>query len=150
MTDTFSNVEVDGKLTIPNGATVNNSGASLVLGGGSQTNIGTKTTTGGTLALGGQTLELNGAFLSNNGTISGGVVNINYGSTAKGAGNYAGRLLGELRRQDHLRQLARHPDVPVRGDMERRLRRSPFRSTTQQGRGRRWLGRQRRSTAPCR
>ncbi len=90
VTDTFSNVEVDGKLTIPNGATVNNAGSSLVLGGGSQTNIGTKTTSGGTLALGGQTLELNGGYLSNNGTISGGVVNINYGGLAKGAGNYAG------------------------------------------------------------
>jgi hypothetical protein len=42
---------------------MNNSGAPLVLGGGSRTFIGSAAVPGGELNLGGQTLEMNGALL---------------------------------------------------------------------------------------
>jgi fibronectin-binding autotransporter adhesin len=75
-----------GQITISDG-TLNNSDASLVLGGGSRTFVGSPDIPGGAINLGGQTLELNGGLLVNNGTI-GGTVNVNFGSLAKGSGLY--------------------------------------------------------------
>ncbi len=80
----------DGLINVATNGTLNSSGSSLVLGAGSRTNIGTPANHGGTITLGGSTLELNGGLLVNNGTISGGLVNINYGGLAKGVGSYAG------------------------------------------------------------
>jgi fibronectin-binding autotransporter adhesin len=82
----------DGVINVATTGTLNHSGSSLVLGGGSRTSIGNKNApnTGGAITLAGKTLELNGGLLVNNGTISGGLVNINFGGLAKGAGNYAG------------------------------------------------------------
>lgn len=77
----------NGQVTIPNGGVMNNSGAPLLLGGGSRTFIGSAAAPGGAINLGGQTLELNGGLLVNNGTVSG-TVNVNFGSVAKGAGQY--------------------------------------------------------------
>ncbi len=74
--------ESDGILTVNAGGTVANSGTPLVLGGGSRTTINS----GGTLATGvGSTIELNDGVLTNNGTQSG-VLNVNFGSLAKGIG----------------------------------------------------------------
>ena len=77
----------NGLVTINPGGVLANSGAPLVLGGGSRTLIGSAGAPGGTIALGGQTLELNGALLVNNGTVSG-ATNVNFGSLAKGAGSF--------------------------------------------------------------
>ncbi len=77
----------NGQITIPNGGMLSNSGSDLVFGGGSRTYIGSVASPGGVLDLGGQALELNGGLLVNNGTVSG-VVNVNYGSMAKGSGQY--------------------------------------------------------------
>jgi T5SS/PEP-CTERM-associated repeat protein/autotransporter-associated beta strand protein len=85
----FSGVESDGVLTIAAGATLSNPDNSLTLGGGSRTYIGSKDSPGGLLSLAGNTVELNGGLLVNNGTIDG-LVDINYGGLAKGAGDYAG------------------------------------------------------------
>ena len=73
-------------------------GSPLVLGGGSRTYVGANAAgqRGGTILLGGSTLELNGGLLVNNGDfialndggIQNGVVNVNYGSLAKGTGYY--------------------------------------------------------------
>ena len=89
----------NGVLNVAGGATpgrINNTGADLYLGGGSRTFVGTPSVRGGTINLGGQTLELNGGLLVNNGDfisngtggIHGGVVNVNFGSLAKGTGYY--------------------------------------------------------------
>jgi autotransporter-associated beta strand protein len=78
----------DGVVTISPGASLTNSGGNLVLGGGSRTYLGSAASHGGAINLNGYTLELNGALLVNNGAIDG-TVNVNYGSTAKGAGTYA-------------------------------------------------------------
>ena len=83
----------NGVLNVAGGATpgrINNTGADLYLGGGSRTFVGTP------FVRGGQTLELNGGLLVNNGDfisngtggIQGGVVNVNFGSLAKGTGYY--------------------------------------------------------------
>ncbi|TWU29946.1 hypothetical protein [Bythopirellula polymerisocia] len=74
----------DGVILVNNGATLNNTVSNLTAGGGSRTTIAS----GGTLnILGATAMELNGALLVNNGDITG-TVNVNYGSLAKGSGNY--------------------------------------------------------------
>ncbi len=93
---TASNWSSKGILTVATTGTLNEIDSSLSLGGGSQTYVGSSTSpnTGGTIAMTtGSTIELNGGLLVNNGTIGtagAGLVDINYGSLAKGAGNYAG------------------------------------------------------------
>jgi fibronectin-binding autotransporter adhesin len=89
-TASIDDLESDGVMNVNAGAVVNNSESSLTLGAGSRTYVGTVSSPGGVIDLGGQTLELNAGLLVNNGTIQNGLVNINYGSTAKGSGNYAG------------------------------------------------------------
>jgi MYXO-CTERM domain-containing protein len=79
-TTAFSN---DGVITIHNGASLLNTGNSLVSGGGSRIDV----RSGGTLHVTGNLLELNGALLVNNGTING-PTNVNFGSLAKGAGTF--------------------------------------------------------------
>jgi autotransporter-associated beta strand protein len=84
-------VESDGVVNVLNGGTFNNTiAAPLVLGGGSQTFVGSVAHPGGAINLSNRTIELNGGLLVNNGLIAGGVVNINFGGLAKGAGSYAG------------------------------------------------------------
>jgi hypothetical protein len=76
-----------GVLTINSGSTLYNFGTNLVNGGGSRTTVNP----GGVINLnaGGSTqIDLNGALLVNNGTITGGAVNVYYGSLAKGTGMY--------------------------------------------------------------
>ena len=83
----------NGVLTINNGGSLAHRGGNLVAGGGGVSG-GSRTTinTGGTVYISdGRTFELNGALLVNNGTISGNV-NVNYGSLAKGGGNYNGTV----------------------------------------------------------
>jgi autotransporter-associated beta strand protein len=76
--------EIQGVTTIHSGGSIANSGSSLYLTGGSRTTLHS----GGTLSTaGGSTIELNGSLLTNNGTQSG-VLNVNFGSTAKGAGAF--------------------------------------------------------------
>lgn len=78
-TSDFTN---NGVINIYSGGSLANSGSSLVLGGGSRSYVNS----GGSLTTGpGTTIELNGALLVNNGVMSG-RTNVNYGSTAKGAG----------------------------------------------------------------
>ena len=73
-----------GVITINPFGTLSNSGSSLVAGGGSRTTINA----GGTLSTSADaTIELNGALLVNDGTQTG-VLNVNYGSTAKGSGAF--------------------------------------------------------------
>jgi autotransporter-associated beta strand protein/T5SS/PEP-CTERM-associated repeat protein len=87
--------ESDGLLTIGQEGELTNIETSLVLGGGSRTFVGEERERGGLLRIGeGTTLELNGALLVNNGTIEG-VTNINFGSLAKGAGNYGEVNVGD-------------------------------------------------------
>jgi hypothetical protein len=91
-----SNWTNNGIATIATTGTVNYTGGNLYLGGGSQTYVGSSSSpnTGGTITMAaGTTIELNGGLLVNNGTIGSsgaGLVDINYGGLAKGAGNYAG------------------------------------------------------------
>jgi len=71
----------------PDGTLVSTSGH-LVLGGGSRTTVGAVNAPGGTIELlAGGRLQLNGGLLVNNGRIAG-PVEVNYGSLAKGAGEY--------------------------------------------------------------
>ncbi len=93
-TANLANWSSAGVTTINPGGTVNNSGSSLVLGGGSRTFLGTPANRGGALNLGSQTLELNGGLLVNNGTITG-TTNVNYGGLAKGAGTYGPVNVGD-------------------------------------------------------
>ena len=73
-----------GVIAINNAGTLANGGSNLVLGGGSRTTVNA----GGTLSsAGATTIELNAALLVNNGTQTG-VLNVNYGSTAKGTGSF--------------------------------------------------------------
>ena len=77
-------VELQGVTTIRSGGLLAHSGDSLVLGNGSRTLIDS----GGSLTSApGASIELNGSLLVNNGTQSG-VLNVNYGSTAKGSGSF--------------------------------------------------------------
>ena len=86
-----TNTEIQGVTTINSAGTIANSGASLYLSGGSRTTINS----GGTLAAAsGSTVELNGSLLTNNGTQTG-MLNVNYGSTAKGAGTFGTVNVGE-------------------------------------------------------
>jgi len=74
----------NGVMTINSGGTINNTTSSLVFGGGSRTTVNS----GGEIRLlDANTLELVGALLMNGGSISG-TVDVNYGSTAQGSGNY--------------------------------------------------------------
>jgi hypothetical protein len=79
--------ESAGTITVNAGGTLLNSGASLVLGGGSRTYIGSVASPGGEINVTDQNMELYGALLVNNGTVSG-TVNVNYGSLAKGTGAF--------------------------------------------------------------
>jgi autotransporter-associated beta strand protein len=90
-TVTLNSVALNGTTQVSrDGVLRNTDAAPLTLGGGSRTTIGTPTRPGGTVDLGGQSLELNGGLLVNNGVIQNGLVKINYGGLAKGAGTYAG------------------------------------------------------------
>ena len=74
----------NGVITINNGGQFSNQQGNLVSGGGSRITINP----GGLMTLANSTtLELNGALLVNNGTVNG-MVNVNYGSLAKGTGSY--------------------------------------------------------------
>ena len=76
--------ELQGVTTVRVGGTLASSGDSLTLSGGSRTTVDI----GGTLAVEpGSSVELNGGLLVNNGTQRG-LLNVNYGSTAKGAGSF--------------------------------------------------------------
>jgi hypothetical protein len=69
---------------VNSGGAINNQLGNLVNGGGSRITINA----GGAInLLAGTTMELNGALLVNNGTVAG-TVNVNYGSLAKGTGDY--------------------------------------------------------------
>lgn len=82
--------ELDGTTTINSGGTLNATGTSLYLGGGSRTTV----SSGGTLAAGsGQTIELNGGLLTNNGAQTG-ALNVNYGSAARGTGTFGTVTVG--------------------------------------------------------
>ncbi len=79
-----SGFESNGVMNLNSGSTLSNTTSALILGGGSRTTI----SSGGALStVNGVTIELNGGLLINNGTQSG-VLNVNYGSTAKGAGTF--------------------------------------------------------------
>ncbi|MBP1690294.1 MAG: hypothetical protein H6Q34_867, partial [Deltaproteobacteria bacterium] len=79
----FSN---NGLFTINNGGSLDNGANDLVSGGGSRSTINA----GGVVFLSdGTAWELNGALLVNNGEVNG-TVDVNYGSLAKGGGNFAG------------------------------------------------------------
>ena len=74
----------NGVLTINSGGSVNNSGTSLFLGGGSRTTVNS----GGAINLqGGTTLEVNAALLTNNGTITG-TTNVHFNGLAVGTGTF--------------------------------------------------------------
>jgi fibronectin-binding autotransporter adhesin len=76
--------EIQGVTTVNSGGTLAVSGPSLYLTGGSRTTVNS----GGTLAVAnGTTVELNGSLLTNNGTQTG-TLDVNYGSTVKGAGSF--------------------------------------------------------------
>ncbi len=93
---TASNWGSSGIITVATTGNLNDTDATLILGGGSQTYVGSSSNpnTGGAITMtSGSTIALNGGLLINNGTIGAagaGLVNINFGSLAKGAGNYAG------------------------------------------------------------
>jgi hypothetical protein len=74
----------NGVLTINGGSTLHNYNSNFTNGGGSRTTVNA----GGAINLNGTQLNLNGALLVNNGTITGGAVNVYYGSLAKGTGAY--------------------------------------------------------------
>ncbi len=81
----------NGLLTVNDGGTLDNGANNLVSGGGSRTTINS----GGQVFLSdGTSLELNGALLVNDGAING-VVNVNFGSLARGNGNYDVVNVGE-------------------------------------------------------
>jgi fibronectin-binding autotransporter adhesin len=81
----FSN---DGVFVVNNGGSLDNNANDLVSGGGSRSTING----GGVIFLSdGTAWELNGALLVNNGEING-TVDVNYGSLAKGGGNFAGMV----------------------------------------------------------
>ncbi len=81
-----------GVITITGTGSVSNSGANLILNGGSRTLIGSAANPGGTLSTAaGTTIELNGGLLDNNGVVNG-TVDVNYGSLAEGAGTYNGSV----------------------------------------------------------
>jgi fibronectin-binding autotransporter adhesin len=89
-------VEINGQLNVRRGGRLNHVTVPLVLGGGSRAAIGARADIIGNVSdkavldLGGHSLELNGGLLVNNGIIRNGLVNVNYGGTAKGAGSYLG------------------------------------------------------------
>jgi fibronectin-binding autotransporter adhesin len=91
-----SNWSSNGIITVSTTGNLNDSDSTLSLGGGSQTYVGSSSNpnTGGSITMtSGSTIALNGGLLINNGAIGAagaGLVNINYDSLAKGAGNYAG------------------------------------------------------------
>ncbi|MEO6738624.1 MAG: PEP-CTERM sorting domain-containing protein [Chthoniobacteraceae bacterium] len=74
----------DGVMTIASGGTLVNSSSSIALGGGSRTTVNAG---GAFTVVAGTTAELNGGLLVNNGAQTG-VLNINYGGLAKGAGSF--------------------------------------------------------------
>jgi fibronectin-binding autotransporter adhesin len=83
-TASVSDFVSDGQVNIPSGGALNNSGAALVLGGGSRTTINPS----GTLAAAaGTSIEVNGGLLVNNGTISG-KTNVHFNGQAVGSGTY--------------------------------------------------------------
>jgi len=81
----------NGVFTLNNGGTLDVFGRNLVSGGGSRTTINAD---GVVFVSDDTTWELNGALLVNNGEINLGgalgALNVNYGSLAKGSGNFAG------------------------------------------------------------
>ena len=80
-----------GVITVNSGGTLANAASNLVLGGGSRTTI----SNGGTLGTAsGTTIELNGGLLTNNGTQTG-TLDVNYGSTVKGAGSFGTVNVGD-------------------------------------------------------
>lgn len=85
---TVSGFSSGGLIRIVPGGVLDNTGAELLLGGGSRTTIGSANSAGGMLRLfNGTGVQLNGGLLVNNGTIQG-PVSVNYGGLAKGAGSY--------------------------------------------------------------
>ena len=78
-----SSFENNGQVIVVFNGTVRNNSTPLVSTGGSRITINA----GGTLDVTGNSLDLNGALLVNNGTITG-TTNVNFGSLAKGSGNY--------------------------------------------------------------
>ena len=73
-----------GVITVTSGGALANSGGNLYLGGGSRTTVNN----GGALSAAiDTTVELNGGLLINNGAQTG-VLNVNFGSVAKGAGSF--------------------------------------------------------------
>jgi autotransporter-associated beta strand protein len=87
---TLSNWTSTGIVQINPGGIITDTGANMVLGGGSQTYVGPANGSGGMVNLsGGATVQLNGGLLVNNGNISGGAVDVNFGGVATGNGSYS-------------------------------------------------------------
>jgi fibronectin-binding autotransporter adhesin len=90
-TSNFTAVTSNGRINVSGGVnagTLNVTGTSLVLGGGSTTFIGSISEPGGTINLNGQSIDLRGGLLVNNGTIANGTTIVGFGALAKGAGTY--------------------------------------------------------------
>lgn len=87
-TTTVSNFSSGGQLQVGSTGTLVSTSGNLVLGGGSRTTVGEVNAVGGTIELrAGGRVQLNGGLLVNNGRILA-PVEVNYGSLAKGAGEY--------------------------------------------------------------
>lgn len=84
------NLESSGVLRVAEAGRIDNVTGQIVLAAGSRSEV----LAGGVIDLNGQSLELNGGLLVNNGRIEG-LVNVNYGSLAKGAGYYEALVVGD-------------------------------------------------------
>lgn len=87
-TASVSNFRSGGQINVAPGGTLLSTAGNLVLGGGSRTTVGSIDEPGGSIELfGGGRLQLNGGLLVNNGRVTG-PMEVNFGSLAKGAGEY--------------------------------------------------------------
>ncbi len=87
-TASVTNFSSGGQINVATGGALVSTSGNLVLGGGSRTSVGDAAQPGGTIELrSGGRLLLNGGLLVNNGRITG-PVEVNFGSVAKGAGEY--------------------------------------------------------------
>ncbi len=94
-TANVSNFSSGGQIQVASGGTLASTSGNLVLGGGSRTTVGTVDQPGGTIELrAGGRLQLNGGLLVNNGSIVG-PVELNFGSLAKGAGEYGAVIVND-------------------------------------------------------
>lgn len=84
-----------GQIQVDAGGTLASTSGNLVLGGGSRTTVGAVGLPGGTIDLrAGGRLQLNGGLLVNNGRIVG-TTEVNFGSLAKGAGEYGAVIVND-------------------------------------------------------